>query len=80
MYPLDPPRTIKVYQLLKQTGLYFSSAGTSSNTSVGLGFYLTREEAEHQRTLETLKTHNSDDQYHIFELDIPNPAYRDIDR
>ena len=79
MQPLQAPKTIKVFQLLKQSGLYFSSAGSSSNANIGLGFYLTRDEAEQQRTLEVLKNSTSNDsvQYHIFELEIPNPAYRE---
>lgn len=75
MQPLTPPKTIKVFQLLKQSGLYFSSAGGSSNANIGLGFYLTREEAEQHRTMEVLKGNNGVE-YHIFELEIPNPAYR----
>lgn len=75
MQPLQPPKTIKVFQLLKQSGLYFSSAGSSSNANIGLGFYLSREEAEQNRTMEVLKNGNGVE-YHIFELEIPNPAYR----
>jgi len=76
MQPLTPPKTIKVFQLLKQNGLYFSAAGNSSNANIGMGFYLSREEAEQNRTMEVLKNSNGVE-YHIFELEIPNPAYRE---
>jgi hypothetical protein len=79
MEPIAPPQTIKVYQLLKQSGAYLMNAGTSSGPmSWGLGFYNTLQEAEHNRTMELLKnTDTSKPQYHIFELDLPNPAYKE---
>jgi hypothetical protein len=44
--------------------------------SLGLGFFWTQTEAEHHRTMELLKdTTMPKSQYHVFELDIPNPAY-----
>ena len=78
MEPIAPPKSVKVYQLLKQNGTYLMSAGVSVPVSWGLGFYATLQEAEHNRTIEVLK--NTDavkPQYHIFELDIPNPAYQE---
>lgn len=78
MEPISPPRTVKVYQLLKQTGATLSNAGTMGTISWGFGFYVTLQEAEHNRTMELLR--NTDavtPQYHIFELDIPNPAYKE---
>lgn len=84
MEPIKPPRTFKVYQLLKmatKTGLNIGSTGSAppgTTSYIGSGMYLTLQEAEQNRTLETLKdqdgAHNS---YHIFELEFPNPAYRE---
>ena len=56
MEPLSPPRTMRVFQLVRQTGLNFSTVGGSSGVSLGLGFYPTLQEAEHNRTVEVLKT------------------------
>lgn len=78
MEPIQPPRTVKVYQLLKQSGATLSNAGISGTMSWGYGFYITLQEAEQNRTMELLK--NTDavkPQYHIFELEIPNPAYQE---
>ena len=78
MDPIQPPRTVKVYQLLKQSGATLSNAGVSGTMSWGYGFYITLQEAEQNRTMELLK--NTDavkPQYHIFELEIPNPTYQE---
>ena len=78
MEPIAPPKSVKVYQLIKQSGTYLMAAGVSGPVSWGLGFYASLQEDEHNRTLETLN--NTDPvkpQYHIFELDIPNPAYQE---
>lgn len=79
MQSIAPPKTLKFYQLIKmstKTNLYLSAAGSSPNNSVGTGFFHTLQEAEHIRTMETLK--NTDgDTYHIFELEFPNPAYKE---
>lgn len=82
MEPIRPPRTVKFYQLLKmatKNGLNISNCGsTSPSAYVGSGIYLTQQEAEHQRTLETLKdTDGGANSYHIFELEFPNPVYRE---
>jgi hypothetical protein len=68
---------MKVYALIKQTGLSLSYTGFSAlGMSLGSGFFWTQLEAEHHRTLELLKdTTTPKSQYHVFELDIPNPAY-----
>lgn len=80
MEPLIPPKTFKVYTLIKQTGLlmnYVYVAGTA-HVQFGPGFYATRDEAEHSRTLELLKdTATPRSHYHVFELEIPNPAYQE---
>lgn len=80
MVPLSPPKTLKVYTLIKQTGLmmnYVYVPGTG-HVQFGPGFYATRDEAEHNRTLELLKdTAIPRSWYHMFELDIPNPAYQE---
>ena len=80
MEPLKPPQTFKVYTVIKQTGLalgyVYSSA--SSNVSFGSGFFGSRDEAEKARTYELLKeTADPKPRYHVFELEIPNPAYQE---
>jgi hypothetical protein len=78
MEPIQPPRTVKVYQLIKQNGNYLMNTGVSGPLSWGIGFYASLQEAEHNRTMELLKnTDTPKPQYHIFELDIPNPAYQE---
>jgi len=74
--PIKPPKIIKVYQLVKQSGMALSYGGSGSS-GLGVGFYSTQQEAEHNRTLETLKdtTTGPKPKWHIWELDIPNPAY-----
>ena len=66
--------------LLCQNGMNFAPTGStvSGSNYIGYGFYLTRQEAEHSRTLEYLKATPTDsfNKLHIFELDIPNPAYK----
>ncbi len=77
MEPINPPKTFKVYTLIKQSGLNLSyTASSTLGMSLGLGFFWTQTEAEHHRTMELLKdTTMPKSQYHVFELDIPNPAY-----
>lgn len=78
MESIKPPKIIKIYQLVRQTGMSFTSSGTGS--SLGVGFYSTLQEAEHNRTMELLKdttSGNSKPRWHIWELDIPNPAYEE---
>ena len=83
MEPLPAPRTLKVYQLVKMTtssGLNFSSTGTipaGSQGYIGTGFYLTQNEAEQNRTLEVLKDTAGSSKFFVFELEVPNPAYRE---
>ena len=73
---------MKVYQLLKmstKSGLYISACGSvNSGPFNGIGIYTTLQEAEHNRTMELLKnTDTVKPLYHIFELDIPNPVYKE---
>jgi hypothetical protein len=78
MESLKPPKTFKVYTLIRQTGLsmnYVYVPGTG-HVQYGPGFYATRDEAEHSRTLELLKE-TSNSKYHVFELEIPNPVYQE---
>ena len=76
MKPLAPEPYIQVYMLLRQHGLYLSTAGYANNTLPGsLGFYPSRNEAEIARTHELLTNKDNNYQYHIFELELPNPAY-----
>lgn len=79
MQPLKPQPTFKVYAVIKQTGLQMSYVyGSGSSVTFGAGFYGSREEAEQLRTLELLKNTDSwSSEYHVFELEIPNPAYRE---
>ena len=78
MEPIKAPKTTKVYTLIKQSGLTLTYVGFSAlGTSPGAGFFLTSIEAEHHRTLELLKdTAVPKSLYHVFELEIPNPAYQ----
>jgi len=76
--PLLAPKFLKVYMLLKQSpNFYLYPTGTASPGGGATGFYFTREEAEKYRTMELLVASATDskDKFHIFELDIPNPAY-----
>lgn len=77
MEPLKPPQTFKVYTVIKQTGLSLGYVySSSSSISFGSGFYGTRDEAEKARTYELLKdTTDPKPRYHVFEMEIPNPAY-----
>jgi hypothetical protein len=82
MESIKPPKTIKLYQLVKQTGMSFIPTGSSSSASVGLGigFYLSLPEAEQNRTMEVLKDTTSGinkPKWHVFELEFPNPAYEE---
>ena len=84
MESIKPPRTMRVYQLLKmatKTSLNISACGTipaGSTNYMGTGMYATLQEAEHNRTLEILKdTDGAHNTYHVFELEFPNPAYRE---
>lgn len=80
MEPLKPPTTFKVYTVIKQAGLSLNYVYTSAapTVSFGAGFYGTRDEAEKARTFELLKeTADPKPIYHVFELDVPNPAYKE---
>ena len=76
MKPIAPEPYLQVYMLLRQDGLYFMPAGSSSTLLGSSGFYATRNEAEMARTHQLLSNKDATNcQYHIFELEIPNPAY-----
>jgi hypothetical protein len=79
MEPIKPPRTMKVFQLVRQTGLNFSTVGSGAGISLGMGFYPTLQEAEHNRTIEVLKdtTPGAKPRFHVFELEVPNPVYQE---
>lgn len=79
MEPIRAPKTIKIYQLIRQTGMSFTGVGTGTS-GLGIGFFSTLQEAEHNRTMELLKdttTGINKPKWHIWELDIPNPAYEE---
>jgi hypothetical protein len=75
--PLAVDPYLTVYMLLSQNGTYLATWGYDSGANLGGGFFLTRESAEHARTKELL-TQSSENktQYHIYEIEIPNPAYQ----
>jgi hypothetical protein len=79
MEPIKPPKTIKIYQLIRQTGMTFITTGSGTST-MGIGFYPTLQEAEHNRTMELLKDTTigiNKPKWHVWELDIPNPVYEE---
>lgn len=80
MEAIKPPKTLTFYQLVKlstKTTFSLSTTGTAPTSGyIGSGFYRTLDEAEHNRTMETLK--NTDgDTYHVFALEFPNPIYKE---
>ena len=79
MESLKPPKTFKVYALIKQSGLSLSYVyGAGSSVVYGAGFYQSQQEAEQYRTLEILSdTADPRPNYHVFELEIPNPVYQE---
>ena len=81
MESIKPPKMFKIYALVKQTGASFTyTSGSSSSTQLGMGFFVTLQEAEHCRTVEVLKdtsTGPAKPQFHIFELEVPNPIYQE---
>lgn len=78
MEPIKPPKTLKIYQLVRQSGMTFSNSATSTIHNLGSGFFLSQQEAEHHRTLEVLKEIGGSKNYwHIFELEVPNPIYQE---
>ena len=75
MKSIEQPDTIKVYELVKQVGYVLSLVGnTTAVSNLGIGFYMTQQEAEHNRTIEILKNSAPQTYFHIFELEIPNIA------
>ena len=79
MEPVKPPKTFKVYTLIKQTGLNMTYVyGTGASVTFGSGFYQSQQEAEQYRTLEVLKDTGSPRSiYLVYELEVPNPAYHE---
>jgi hypothetical protein len=80
MESIRAPKVLKIYQLIRQTGMNFSTAAIVSPTNLGSGIFPTLQEAEHNRTLEVLKDTTSGvnkPRWHIFELEVPNPAYQE---
>ena len=81
MEPIKPLKTVKVYTLLKQTGMSLTYVGYSPGSTginLGTGFFLTQLEAEHHRTMQLLSDSATPRSlYHVFELEIPNPAYQE---
>ena len=80
MEPIKPPQTFKVYTLVKQTGMTMNYVYVSmpNSLNLGSGFYSTLHEAEQARTFELLKdTTVPKPWYHVFELEIPNPVYKE---
>lgn len=82
MEPIKPPKTLKIYALIKQSGAAFSYAtGGSTNLTLGTGFFTTQQEAEYHRTIEVLKdtstTGTAKPRFHVFELEVPNPIHEE---
>lgn len=83
MESLPIPKTIKVYQLVRmstKTSLSFSTTGSATvGTSgyLGTGFFTSQSEAEQNRTLETLKDTDGTNKFYVFELEFPNPIYKE---
>ena len=80
MEPLKAPPTYKVYTVIKQSNMTMNYVYVSMPNSLnfGSGFYGTRQEAEQARTFELLKDQNTPKpKYHVFELEVPNPAYQE---
>lgn len=78
MKPLEAPPTLNIYMLIQQssTTFYFNPAAVSGMPStMGSGFFGTRDEAEKARTLAILSD-QSNNMFHVFELEVPNPAYQ----
>lgn len=73
--PLAPPKTLKIYTVLRQSGLNFATVGgaISPQPYLGHGFYASREEAEYQRTIEILKD-DKNSKFYVYELEVDNPA------
>lgn len=64
--------------LLRQDGTYLNPAGYDANAGLGSGFFITQSDAEMYRTKELLgQKPDSTAKYHIYEIEIPNPAYKD---
>lgn len=81
MKPLEAPATLTIYMLLNQSSasFYFNPAAVAGITStMGSGFFGTRDEAEKARTLAILSD-KSNNIFHVFELEVPNPAYQKTD-
>ena len=65
---------------MRQTGMNFSNTAVSSPAGLGSGIFPSLQEAEHNRTMEVLKdtsTGINKPRWHIFELEVPNPAYEE---
>jgi len=80
MEAIKPPKTFKVYTLIKQTGVTMTYVYVSmpNSLNLGTGFYSTLHEAEQARTFEMLKDNSIPKPlYHVFELDVPNPVYQE---
>ena len=84
MEGFSAPKTLKYYQLIRMStkaGLNISPCGSipsGSTNYIGTGIYHTLQEAEHNRTLETLKDPDASfNTYHVFELELPNPTYKE---
>jgi len=77
MDPLPSPPSIAIYCLIKQDGMYFSTIYGSPISNIGMGFFLNKKEAEVLQMVETIKlaADQTHIKFHIFELDVPNPAY-----
>lgn len=78
MRPIPPDPYIKVFMLLKQDGMYCYPCGFDSSNGMGTGFFQTQQDAEMARTRELLGLkQDSNARYHIYEIELPNPAHKE---
>jgi hypothetical protein len=78
MRPIPPEPFFKAFMLIKQDGIYCYPCGYDSNNGMGTGFFQTQNDAEMARTKELLgKNPESNARFHIYELELPNPAYKE---
>ena len=78
MESLKQTKTLTIYQLLRQDGMNFTQVLVSAAPSMGNGMFWKQEDAEMHRTFEYTKMPTGTNSiFHVFELTVPNPAYRE---
>lgn len=78
MESLKQPKTLTIYQLLRQDGMNFAQVLVSASPTIGNGMFWKQEDAEMHRTFEYTKlAAGVNSIFHVFELSVPNPAYKE---